>query len=1296
MRPFTLLPLLNLCLHSIRFAPLAAASENFPASSHASESLLFFDEMPRHRNLESDDFIDFTELLDPSYADAVSDTDSFLALVSDVLLLLKDYVHTRDDSGNLRINELIGGLTDDEGFIEFGIKDGYFLDLGTGSAVNLTSVGVKGLDTFLQADLLQPTKEAIVDENATDVEGNNYDDDPETTLQNTFKLETLVLDLYLTEKTNGRAEETLKIRLPFAGVDVSAMPIVLAVFEDGLKNFPVGAALNHTDLLSPCLADTVMDQAVILALEASFEEIGVPQMIEDSNIKTESPFLGVVTTLFVGLPASVPIFFNSTVRGLLNDMLKDNLLEPETEIKDPCPSYPTSKDLEKEQDLIEFPSFFETGLPALLMTLLEDEIIAINPDTGLPKINNVLIVPLMDELGDQDVNTQESGKTSMVFGAGDEALVDVSTNLAIGGLSADIKLRLSDLAIYNLDTMIPPIELLQPISEEPQQLNNTITMGLDMEENPERSMGLSANVFLSIVTDDDGQIEHDLRLQANMEEISIVLTALLQIVQPKLYGFPVKDILNLQCWLATLKAPDIDSRTGIRLESECPTVGIAKLMASMAKMNMDVACNDDCTSVGMEEWIDLMQTPEAQEGMTETMNSALDYAASLLSEGGALLQTPIDRILSEASMQCPHNPAYDPGAILPVEYEEMDALPEHEYSYEYLILWGSLAGGLVLAFCAMAIGVRCSARCKHRRWLAGTDVSSKKKSILSEKQRRQDELEDALNSSTNSMFYSSEIPVLIRWSMPVIILGNVALFLSGHLNLGATVYIEANVAGDTIKVGDFFDFAIARTTIDLWKAGGKALALLILFFSGIWPYTKQFLTLALWFMPTKRMSISTRGTCLIWLDRLAKWSMIDIFVIVVCIAAFRVSVMSPEVSFLPEEFYSINLMVVPMWGLYSNMTAQLVSQLSSHFIIYYHRCIVKKATQNLSDNTGGEEEAKPGRKGNGSKILLGTHSFSNPYYESTEKLVPKNWVGLSILVSSMFMAGLVVLGSFIPSFSVELLGIIGVAVESGQEFEEAITQHSVWSIVMMLFDEARFLDTMGAYIGVGVLGSLVLATVMVVPILQAIFLMCQWFVPLRENTRRRLSVVNEIFQAWQYIEVYLIALFVASWQLGPVSQYMFNAYCGSLDGFFAQMVSYGILKEADAQCFSVQGSIDPGSIALLVAAILLALVNSVVTLASKQCLDDYSAPLDRQAQQILPLEPSEAAAVETHPNSDNENTEETAIVETHPNSDNENSENENTEETANSTKIRPPPFVFTDIHRWLLRSIEITKDTDNV
>jgi uncharacterized paraquat-inducible protein A len=66
--------------------------------------------------------------------------------------------------------------------------------------------------------------------------------------------------------------------------------------------------------------------------------------------------------------------------------------------------------------------------------------------------------------------------------------------------------------------------------------------------------------------------------------------------------------------------------------------------------------------------------------------------------------------------------------------------------------------------------------------------------------------------------------------------------------------------------------------------------MLILIFSGIWPYTKQILTILLWFAPTATCSVSSRGSVLLWLDVLAKWSMIDVFVIITTIAAFRVTI----------------------------------------------------------------------------------------------------------------------------------------------------------------------------------------------------------------------------------------------------------------------------------------------------------------------------------------------------------------------------------------------------------------------
>lgn len=147
---------------------------------------------------------------------------------------------------------------------------------------------------------------------------------------------------------------------------------------------------------------------------------------------------------------------------------------------------------------------------------------------------------------------------------------------------------------------------------------------------------------------------------------------------------------------------------------------------------------------------------------------------------------------------------------------------------------------------------------------------------------------------------------------------------------------------------------MAYSVSEMWAAGAKSLAVLILIFSGVWPYTKQLVTLVLWFLPTRWCSTVRRGKIFLWLDCMAKWSMVDVFVLLCTLTAFRISIESPTgLAFLPDDFYSIDLMVIPLWGLYSNMTAQLLSQISSHFIIHFHRRVVASGSSPLLSDSDG-------------------------------------------------------------------------------------------------------------------------------------------------------------------------------------------------------------------------------------------------------------------------------------------------------------------------------------------------------
>jgi hypothetical protein len=375
------------------------------------------------------------------------------------------------------------------------------------------------------------------------------------------------------------------------------------------------------------------------------------------------------------------------------------------------------------------------------------------------------------------------------------------------------------------------------------------------------------------------------------------------------------------------------------------------------------------------------------------------------------------------------------------------------------------------------------------------------------------------------------------------------------------------------------------------------------------------------------------------------------------------------VAFLPEDFYSIDLLVVPMWGLYANMTAQLVSQISSHFIIHYHRSIVNSGTESFKNRH--KLATSPGLHGmlasrknpdesdaseSCAKTVLKNHQFGRPHRGQEEKLVIKKWANFLFVFLVLSLVVLVLIGSILPSLSTEILGVIGIAVESGQSFQEATTDHSVITLVALLIEEAKFLGTPGSYIGLGVLSFLFLFTVLIVPMLQSISLILQWFYPMTMRQRTRMSITNEILQAWQYVEVYLIALFVACWQLGPVSQWMFGTYCEGFNDFFAQMVHYGLIEEEDAICFSVQGKIEAGSIVLAAGAIILILVNTFVNKAVTQYFFDKKVELEKE---LLP----EVA--------DDEESNKKQLY-------------KDSSLSSSSTTIHPVPVMFTDTFRWCL------------
>jgi len=311
-------------------------------------------------------------------------------------------------------------------------------------------------------------------------------------------------------------------------------------------------------------------------------------------------------------------------------------------------------------------------------------------------------------------------------------------------------------------------------------------------------------------------------------------------------------------------------------------------------------------------------------------------------------------------------------------------------------------------------------------------------------------------------------------------------------------------------------------------------------------------------------------------------------------------------------------MIVPLWGLYANMIAQLLSQISSHFIIHYHRKVVEENNKSYNENESMQQislkasNSSSNDATSASCIIVDTegkrrlcrHLFSRSHRGESDKLVVHPYVGYALSLLSLFSVALMALGTTFSSITLELYGLLGIAVETGQGFRAASFNYSVFGMAHLIMEQAKLLNTANNYLGLGALTMLFITCTLVVPLVLTATLLFQWFYPMTRKEMTRLSIIIEILQAWQYGEVFVVSVIVAAWQLGPTSEYMVNVYCTKLDSTLSMLAQYGILDVRDAQCFQVGASINFATYMVLLGTLLLALLNTFISNAASQYLDE--------------------------------------------------------------------------------------------
>jgi hypothetical protein len=324
----------------------------------------------------------------------------------------------------------------------------------------IEQVTIQGLDTFTRFDPFQKLGQH--------------------TLQGSFAWDYTILDvdLYVAlgpPDRDEKVEERISVSIRLDDLEF-VFAIFLAINQESLEGLKIGDLLELEEII-PCFFSTA-EAANLSSLVLSIGTISDP-VIENNG----SPGLArLANTAIDGLYELLDELIVTAIPGLFQTALKDLFNDEIAKMLDASECDPVQASSETE--LVDFRDLFlplskakqmgGTGtkpygdVGVLLRTLIDEQLVVVDPETGRPKINKALIVPL--------TGLQSGTDGTLAFNA---TMFEFAGNFSVGNLMADALIRASDLRFDNLDTISDPIVFLEPSNRSGQELDNNAGIGLD-------------------------------------------------------------------------------------------------------------------------------------------------------------------------------------------------------------------------------------------------------------------------------------------------------------------------------------------------------------------------------------------------------------------------------------------------------------------------------------------------------------------------------------------------------------------------------------------------------------------------------------------------------------------------------------------------------------------------------------------------------------------------------------------------------------------------------------------------
>lgn len=405
---------------------------------------------------------------------------------------------------------------------------------------------------------------------------------------------------------------------------------------------------------------------------------------------------------------------------------------------------------------------------------------------------------------------------------------------------------------------------------------------------------------------------------------------------------------------------------------------------------------------------------------------------------------------------------------------------------------------------------------------------------------------DHQRNGETSLGCNESIPFAARVGIPVLIVGTLCLLLTSNVGIGATVDLYTTINSRLFVLPSVFSFSLLNTARDMLAARIYPLLILVVGFSGIWPYTKLVMLLYAWLAPPAKLSHSLRGQYLLALDALGKLSLVDTYVLILFVVAFRYHL------FLSNDT-ALDVFVIPQFGFYGFLVATSASLLAGHLSVWFHR---RSELQHIHEDDCAVDSL-----------------FSHDYQvdDSRRRLSNKF---KALVLGLLFLCVLIIsVGISRKSFVFEVGGLAGYAL--GDE------RRSVYSL-LSLGSALRSSSPIPNDPCVFLLQWVYYFYSVITPYTCLLLLCALLTIPLTLKQQLMVLSFAEIANAWSAIEVFALSIIAALLEISTFASFMVGDRCD----FIEELLKDHNIEDELATCYTVKASVSPSASVLVAGALL--------------------------------------------------------------------------------------------------------------